>query len=157
MRRRMLGAMGLFACAASAVVWAQRPGSAGPDAAPEVKVITRDYNMDLLLRSTQTPLSSDQRKGRIVWLQRCAHCHDGVGTPTYDTLGPYVDAEVVTKRGDTGVRDKIVKGSSTMPAFQWALKPAQIDQVIAFIKTIGPDQKPTETQKAGKRAQGADL
>lgn len=153
--RRMLLALGLFACAAPVLLMAQRPESAGT--APDIKVAKRDYDMQALVRSYETPLSDDARKGRNLWLQRCAFCHDGVGTPTYNTFGPYLDAELVTKRGDSAVRDKIMKGSSTMPAFQWGLKPAQVDQLIAFIRTIGPDQKPTEAQKAGKATRSGDL
>jgi mono/diheme cytochrome c family protein len=157
MMRRTLVAIGLFACAAPAILTGQREGGDGPGAAPQIKVVTRDYDMKALLQTYEAPLSDEVRKGRNVWLQRCAYCHDGVGTPTYNTLGPWLDKEVVAKRGDSAVREKILKGSSTMPAFQWGLKPAQVDQVIAFIKTISPDQKPTEAQKSGKMVHSADL
>jgi len=71
-------------------------------------------------------------KGRTVWLQRCAYCHDGLGTPTYNTLGPWVDSSVVRARGEAAIHDKIFKGSATMPGFQYGLTAAQIDQVIRF-------------------------
>lgn len=145
--------MGLFLCAAPVILMGQRESGAPP----EIKVVKRDYDMQGLIRSYEAPLSDDARKGRNLWLQRCAYCHDGVGTPTYNTFGPYLDAELVTQRGDSAVRDKIMKGSSTMPAFQWALKPEQVGQVIAFIKTIGPDQKPTDAQRAGKARAAGDL
>ena len=156
MMRSTLLAIGLFACAVPAVLMGQlRPESDG--AGPQIKVVTRDYDMQALIKSYEAPLSDDARKGRNLWLQRCAYCHDGVGTPTYNTYGPYLDAALVTKRGDNYVREKILKGSSTMPAFQYGLKPAQANQLIAFLKTIGPDQKPTDAQKAGKADHRADL
>jgi mono/diheme cytochrome c family protein len=155
MLRPTLLAVALFACAAPVMLIGQREEPAGT--APEIKVVKGDYDMQALIKSYEAPISDDARKGRIVWLQRCAYCHDGVGTPTYNTFGPYLDGELVTKRGDNAVRDKIMKGSSRMPAFQWGLKPAQVDQVIAFMKTIGPDQKPTEAQKAGKTTHTGDL
>ena len=156
MLRSTLLAIALCACAVPAVLIGQlRPESDG--AGPQVKVTRRDYDMQALIKSYEAPLSDAQRKGRNLWLQRCAYCHDGVGTPTYNTYGPYLDAELVTKRGDDAVRAKILKGSSTMPSFQWTLKPEQADQLIAFIKTIGPDKKPTDAQKAGKADHRADL
>jgi hypothetical protein len=148
----MLIVTGLIVCAVSPLLVAQQSGP-GPD----VKVVRRSYDMQALVRSAAVPLTESQRKGRTLWVQRCAFCHDGVGTPTYNTLGPYLDAELVARRGDSAVRGKILKGSSTMPAFEWALKPGQADQLISFLKTIGPEQKPTDAQKAGKAKSGADL
>ena len=155
MLRRTLLALGLFACQVAVVLVGQRQESDGPGS--QVKVVRGDYDEKALLRSYEVSLSADARKGRNVWLQRCAYCHDGVGTPTYNTIGPYLDADLITKRGDNAVRGRILSGSATMPAFRWALTPAQVDQVIAFMKTIGPDQKPTEAQKAGKNPHAGDL
>src|SRR5262245_27623603 len=118
--RRMLFALGLVACAAAApVILAGQRGESG-GTAPDVKVGKHDYDTQALVKSYEAPLSDAARKGRNLWLQRCAFCHDGVGTPTYNTYGPYLDAELVTRRGDSAVRDKIMKGSSAMPAFQWS-------------------------------------
>ena len=155
MVKRTLLVLGLVAAAAPVMLMGQR--QEGDGAGPQIKVVKRDYDMQALIKSYEAPLAEDARKGRNIWLQRCAYCHDGVGTPTYNTLGPYLDAELVTKRGDNAVREKIMKGSSTMPAFQWGLKPEQVNQVIAFMKTIGPDQKPTDAQKAGKTMHDANL
>ena len=33
-------------------------------------------------------------------------------------------------------------GSARMPGWQYTLEPAEIDQVIAFLKTVTPDQRP---------------
>ena len=115
-----------------------------------LKTYKRGYDMAKLLASENAPLSEEVRKGRNVWLQRCAYCHDGVGTPTYNTFGPYLDAELVQSRGDAAVRAKILNGSARMPGFQYALRASQVDQVMAFLKTTGPDQKPTADQLEGK-------
>ena len=160
MLRRTIVLSALCACSVSVILVGQgaRQGGAGPDAVPEVKVTKRDYDMEQLLKSTQTLLSEDAKKGRNLWLQRCAFCHDGVGTPTYNTLGPWLDSALVTARGEATVRDKILKGSAAMPGFQYGLRSAQVDQLVTFLKTIGPDQKPTDAQRAGKSAlPGGDL
>jgi mono/diheme cytochrome c family protein len=99
----------------------------------------------------------DVRKGRVIWLQRCAFCHDGLGTPTYNTLGPWLDSAVLSARGDGAVRQKILKGSATMSGFEYGLKAAQIDQLIAFLRTVTPEQRPTREQKAGKSKPPGEL
>lgn len=157
MLRRTSLLIALCASSVSAVLIGQgRQLGAIPDPAPDVKVARRDYDMEQLLKPSS--LSDDARHGRTIWLQRCAFCHDGVGTPTYNTFGPYLDAELVTRRGDAAVREKILKGSAAMPGFQYGLRAAQVDQLVAFLKTIGPDQKPTEAQRSGKSPlPGGDL
>lgn len=141
----------LLACVgiASAILIAQ-------ERSPAVKVVTVPYDMAKLLKSAEAP-PDEIMKGRVLWLQRCAFCHDGVGTPTYNTMGPWIDSELVQKRGDAAVREKILKGSSAMPGFQYGLSAAQVDQVLAFLKTVTPDQKPTPEQKAGKAKVLGDL
>lgn len=131
----------------------------GQDGNQQPKTYKREYNMAQLIKSENAPIPEEVRKGRNVWLQRCAFCHDGVGTPTYNTFGPYLDAALVQSRGDASVRTKILKGSARMPAFQYGLREAQVDQVIAFLKTIGPDQKPTAAQLKGTTPElpGGDL
>ena len=114
----------------------------------QLTVQRRDYDMRLLL--TPTSLSEAALKGRATWVQRCALCHDGVGQPTYDTFGPWLDGDIVRSMGDARVREKIVTGSARMPGFQYSLSSAQLDELLAFLKTVTPDQKPTADQKAKK-------
>jgi mono/diheme cytochrome c family protein len=59
-----------------------------------------------------------------------------------------VDSDTFKTSDEAAVRQKIVVGSSRMPGFQYALQPAQIDQIVAFLKTVTPDQKP---KPAGSR------
>jgi mono/diheme cytochrome c family protein len=35
-----------------------------------------------------------------------------------------------------------MNGSQRMPAWQYTLQPSQIDSVIAYLKTVTPDQRP---------------
>ena len=121
----------------------------------DVEIVEVPYDMEELVRPSDVP--DDVVKGRAVWVQRCAFCHDGLGTPTYNTLGPWLDAALVELRGEEAVRTKILNGSATMPGFQYGLSEEQVDQLIALLKTITPDQQPTEAQKAGKAPLPGDL
>jgi mono/diheme cytochrome c family protein len=115
-----------------------------------IKMVRIDYKLDQLLQPTNLP--EEVLKGRTIWLQQCAFCHDGVGTPTYNTLGPWLDADTVKARGDASIRVKILNGSSTMPGFQYSLSGPKVDEVVAFLKTVSSAQRPTADQKAGKAA-----
>lgn len=117
---------------------------AAQDGPPKVTVTQREYDTRQLV--TPPTLSAAALRGRTLWLQRCALCHDGVGAPTYETMGPWLDAEVVRSLGDSRVRERIAKGSPLMPGFQYTLASEQVDQILAFLDTVTPDQKPTANQ-----------
>lgn len=130
----------LLALAALAVVAAQGSN-------PDVRVITRDYDMHGL-HPQPTP-SDAVLRGRAVWLQRCAYCHDGVGQPTYRTMGPWIDVSRLQALGDARVRAKIADGSPRMPSFKYTLDNDDVDHLLAFLQTVTPDRKPTADQLAG--------
>lgn len=125
----------------------QAPSSAPPDA---IKVTRRPYDRNTLLTPPAMPEAA--LNGRITFLQRCAYCHDGVGQPSYQTLGPWLGAETVTRFTEDGVRAFVANGTERMPGWRYTLGPQQVDEVIAFLKTVSIDQKPTPTQLAGKGA-----
>lgn len=114
-----------------------------------IKVVTKTYDNKLMLANHMVP--EDVQTGRIVWEQKCAFCHDGVGQPTYKTMGPWLGAETLTAFGEANIRTFILNGDARMPAFKYALDSKQVDDLIAFLKTIPSDQKPTADQLAGKR------
>lgn len=128
--------------------WAQEPLSY------PLTVVTRDYDRQQLLSAPS--LSNDARHGRALWLQRCAYCHDGVGQPTYRTMGPWLGAETVQLLGPDALRAIINAGTERMPGFSYTLKPQQVTQLIEFLKTVSSDQKPTAEQLA-KKSYGAAL
>ena len=123
-------------------------GQARSQAPAGLTVAKRPYDIKALV--TAPVLADDAYRGRTVWLQRCAYCHDGVGQPSYQTLGPWLGAETLTKYGEEGVRAFISAGTERMPGFQYALKPAQVNDLIAFIKTVPSTTKPTPDQLAGR-------
>jgi len=141
MRRQKWRALAIVALA-SAV--SQLGVSAQDRSTSKPTVSQRVYDKGLLLAKPQ--LSEDALKGRAQWVQRCAYCHDGVGTPTYKTLGPWLDRETVRPEREASVRQFIATGSARMPGFRYTLQPEQVDQLLAFLKSVTPDQKPTADQ-----------
>jgi mono/diheme cytochrome c family protein len=131
------------------VASAQEMSDAKPHGDPSrIKVTARVYDTHQLLNATALP--EDARRGRVLWLQHCAYCHDGVGQPSYQTMGPWLGAETVQVLGEESLRTIIRSGTARMPAFRYALQPRQMNDVIAFLKTVPSDQKPTQDQLAGK-------
>ena len=97
-------------------------------------VVRKDYDMRRLVESSVQP--EPVAKGRRLWVQRCAHCHDPLGQPSPRALGPSLDAETVKSRGEEKTRQAIAIGSARMPGFQYTLQPAQIDHLIEFLNTV---------------------
>ena len=118
--------------------------SAQDGSSNKVTVSQRVYDKQSLVAKPR--LAEGALKGRALWVQRCAYCHDGVGTPTYKTLGPWIDAETVRPEREASIRQFIATGSSRMPGFRYTLQTEQVDQLIAFLKSVKPDQKPTADQ-----------
>jgi mono/diheme cytochrome c family protein len=92
------------------------------------------------LRETQ--LSETQRLGRQVFAQSCGICHlqPSLGVKTY---GPLLN-KAAAAGSDEVMRAFIVNGTERMPAFKYYLKPAEIDAIIAYVRTVpvpAPDAK----------------
>src|SRR5712691_5651404 len=71
----------------------------------------------------QTNLNETQLLGRQVFAQSCGICHlqPSLGVKTY---GPMLD------KAATAGNDEV------MPAFKYYLKPAEIDAIIAYVRTV---------------------
>ena len=97
-------------------------------------VVREDYDMRTFV--APLALSEAELKGRGLFAQRCANCHGGAPPRS---PGPLLGKETVEKRGEAFMREKVMKGTPTiMPGFEYTLEPAQIDQIIAFLKTSVP-------------------
>ena len=114
--------------------------------------------LPLLLAVAQQPASaqSDQHTlGMRLFNQSCRVCHTKpqLSSPQYapalsmNTLGGNADA----------MRQFISNGSPRMPGFRYTFKPAEIDAVVAYIKTI-PAPAETAAPASGKpnASPGAD-
>ena len=89
-------------------------------------------------------LTEAQLNGRRIVAQRCANCH--AGNPRQP--GPPLGKQIVESRGEAFIRDKVKKGSTLMPGFEYTLQPAQVDDIIAFLKTyVPPARSPASAEE----------
>ena len=79
-------------------------------------------------------LNDTQLLGRQVFAQSCGICHPqpSLGVKTY---GPLLN-KAAAAGSDEVMRAFIVNGTDRMPAFKYYLKPAEIDAIIAYVKTV---------------------
>ncbi len=97
------------------------------------------------ISAQQTPtLTQTEKTGRSLFQTRCAMCHVGqepateMATASTErrpaTLGPLLSK--ANASNETSLRQKIKDGSRLMPGYKHTLTDEQIDQVIAFMKTL---------------------
>src|SRR5438132_8753708 len=79
-------------------------------------------------------LDETQLLGRQVFAQSCGICHlqPSLGVKTY---GPLLN-KAAAGGNEEVMRAFIVNGTDRMPAFKYYLKPAEIDAIIAYVKTV---------------------
>ena len=79
-------------------------------------------------------INDTQLLGRQVFAQSCGVCHlqPSLGVKTY---APMLNKASAAGNDDV-MRAFIVNGSDRMPAFKYYLKPAEIDAIVAYIKTV---------------------
>jgi mono/diheme cytochrome c family protein len=126
---RIFAAAAITIAIAAAAAQAQRNGEA-LSSTPTVereRYATRVFMAPLMLTDAQA-------NGRRIVAQRCANCH--AGNPRQP--GPPLGKQIVETRGEAFIRDKVSRGSTLMPGFQYTLQPVQIDDIIAFLKTYTP-------------------
>jgi mono/diheme cytochrome c family protein len=113
------------------------PGQGGQS---QPKVVRKDYDMRQLELSASGQLSESELAGRRLFAQRCGLCHDPVGQMRVS--GPWLDRELLATKGEAAARQYIEQGSRRMPGFRHSLNAVQMDQLIAFLKTVTPEQRP---------------
>ncbi len=95
----------------------------------------------LLVPLTAWPLGAaaqqagdQQLLGMRLFNQSCRVCHTKpqLTSPQY---GPVLSMNTLGGRADI-IREVISNGTPRMPGFKYTLKPAEIDAVVAYIKTI---------------------
>ena len=118
-----------------------------------VQVLTRVYDLNKLTHEPKAP--ETVFRGRVLWVQKCAFCHDGLGQPTYKTMGPWLDQDLVKAMTDDAVKVLIQYGTARMPGFRYGLTPSQVDDLLNFLKTVPASDKPTPAQVAGKSEGGS--
>jgi mono/diheme cytochrome c family protein len=83
-------------------------------------------------------LNDQQKKGEGLFLQNCPLCHiysnqkKRLGIPTVSLNGLFKEAD-----SENAVRQFILQGiPKKMPGFQYDLAPEEIDNIIAYLKTL---------------------
>ena len=118
----------------AATAWAQAPQNGEPRSTVPT-VVKMEYDTATFM--APLPLNETQMKGRTHFAQRCANCHGG----NNQQLGPLLGRETVDRLGDAAIREKVQKGSMLMPGFQYTFDAAEIDQIVAFLKTYTPPRR----------------
>jgi mono/diheme cytochrome c family protein len=91
-------------------------------------------------KSGAQKLSEQETRGEGIFLQRCSICHLPrnlkFGSPP--TLGPVLSGQFKSASPEEMkmLRGYILKGGPGMPGFQYGLEPKEVDDLIAFLKTI---------------------
>jgi mono/diheme cytochrome c family protein len=79
-------------------------------------------------------LNDTQRQGRQLLAQSCGVCHlpPALNARTY---GPPLN-KAAANGDDSIMREYIENGTPRMPAFKHYLKPAEIEAIIAYVRTV---------------------
>lgn len=103
-------------------------------------LITANFSMQLRAQqgNSDSKLSQSEMEGKKLFIQRCSICHlPRLNDPTApDAYGPILNGKVKGTADETRVREVILKGTPRMPGFQYSFQPVQIDQIVAFMKTL---------------------
>lgn len=101
-------------------------------------IVRKEYDMSKL--AAPPALAEPALAGRRLFAQRCGVCHDPVGQGRVP--GPWLDRDTFTPQRDEHARRAIAQGTPRMPGFQHTLRPAQVEQIVAFLKSVTPEQNP---------------
>jgi mono/diheme cytochrome c family protein len=85
-------------------------------------------------------LNEQEKRGEGLFLQRCSLCHLPrklkFGSPP--VVGPSLSGQFKDATPDQQkiLRGFILKGGPDMPGFQYGLEPKEVDDLVAFLKTL---------------------
>ena len=79
-------------------------------------------------------LNEKQRLGRQILAQSCGVCHLPPARNA-KTFGPLLN-KTAGGGDDAVMREYILDGTPRMPAFKYFLQPAEIDAIIAYVRTV---------------------
>ncbi len=96
-------------------------------------------------QQTGDGLNEQQRLGRQLLAQSCGVCHLAPALKA-QTYGPPLNK--ATAGGDAAVmRSMILEGTPRMPGFKYYLQSAQVDAIIAYVRTIPPPPPASATPR----------
>jgi len=107
--------------------------------------MTRSLLLALLaLTGCRDGIAGGRADGPAIFSEVCARCHGPQGEPDAANIArlgvkPLTSDNVQHKLTDDDIRHQILRGSENkqMPSFAGALSDAQIDAVIAHVRTLG--------------------
>ena len=80
-------------------------------------------------------LTPSERLGAFRFKQRCIVCHGRQMSLAPNTWGPILTKKNVDGR-EEAARRQIMEGSARMPAFKYALEPADVDAIVQYLKRV---------------------
>lgn len=95
------------------------------------------------------PLDDTQLLGQRLFTQSCAVCHlkPNLNAGLY---GPALYKDLVAGQ-EGAMRELIANGTERMPGFRYEFEPAQLDAIVAYLKTI---PEPAQTAAPPARGRG---
>ena len=88
-------------------------------------------------------LNDQEKRGQHLFIQRCGLCHQSKYSKSRSDSEPpavWANLEGLLKDAkpekERTVREFILKGTLNMPGFQYALEPKEVDDLIAYMKTL---------------------
>lgn len=81
-------------------------------------------------------LTQDQQLGRQLFTQSCMVCHTRPAI-TAGLYGPQLSRDAAGGQADV-MRQVITDGTPRMPGFKYEFTPAQINAIVAYLKTLPP-------------------
>ncbi len=131
-----------FSAGRGTLLLAQEEGGGGANA-PKVTFENGQAPAALPIKhSGNGKLTEQQDRGASLFFQRCALCHLGKTNSkacSSPSLGPNLsgDFKNAPPAKEKALREIILKGGPTyMPGWQYALEPKEIDDVIAYLKSL---------------------
>ncbi len=119
------------------------PSPVEPDS-PEI--VVTEYDLEPLIANREQAEqgleeNKPETRGEALYVWKCATCHDPLGQrPIVDRaegwVGPWISAETVSDLGEDATRDVILVGTARMPGWQYTLSEEEVDQIIAYLKTV---------------------
>jgi mono/diheme cytochrome c family protein len=102
--------------------------------------VLRAQNKPSAVAPGAAKLSEEATRGENLFLQRCSICHLPrklkFGSPP--VIGPSLSGQFKDATPDQMkvLRGFILKGGPDMPGFQYGLEPNEVDDLIAYLKTL---------------------
>lgn len=132
------------------------PVESAPVEPEPVDILRTDFDPRELSEKRERTLGRAEASGQKLFVSRCALCHDPVGQPGGQTVGPWLDAALVAMRGDAAVRTSILNGSANMPGFQYQFDTDAVDQIIGYLQTVTTGADTNSSSLGATRSAAAD-